>query len=173
VKDERFLKELTSDLLPALAEIVHRCIRVASAIRPPNAAPVLVDALRTFVRIKQWDGAQRADVLRAIADLGDEQVAPALLEAMDSLQHAEFRAMQGGTTVVETVGDAALLALLKLYALRPEEFNLTTNPDWGAFAGFTDDKARQEGYRRFRIWYEQNGGKPKDQRQAPASKPGE
>lgn len=166
-----YLKD-ARDVLEALALIVHKCIDILARSRHPDAVPVVVEAFRTFSRMPQWDALHRARAARRLGEFGDPRVAPALLEVLDSTQEAEFRATPAGASVVQTVGDAALLGLLRLYDLRIEAFGFVTRDEWVGFAGFTDARSRSDAVRRFRIWHEQNAAKPRDQRAAPAAEPG-
>src|SRR5262249_12615354 len=61
-----YLKESPDELLPALSSLVHKCIVIVCAIKPAGAAPVVLDAYRTFSRTKHWDPSQRALAVRAL-----------------------------------------------------------------------------------------------------------
>lgn len=171
LKEEEYRRAVGPDVQAAVGGIMHRSIIAIGKIKPAGAAAVVTDAFRTMLERKLWNGSQRGDAARTLGLLGDETAAPALLEAMNQSEHAEFRASQGGTAINQTVGDAALLALIRLYGLKPDAFNFVTSEEWGTFAGFPDDKARQDAYRRFRVWYDQNGSKPREQREAAAPRP--
>jgi hypothetical protein len=155
------------DIARAVALLVLGSIRVVATAEARESTPVLVDALRFFGRSRYWDPHQRAVVIGALGELGDRRAEPALLDFLDDEAPLRWKAEVNGKRISQTVGDAALLSLLRLYGLEPATFGMHAPPSEEELAGYTDDESRREGHRAFRIWHQQHG----QQQRLPASQP--
>ena len=69
--------------------------------------------------------------------------------------------------------NAALLGLLKIYGLEPEQFDFQRTEEPRSFWGFLESDAREQAHRRFSLWHKQNASKPASERTPPASQPAE
>ena len=150
------------DLARVVALIVARSAPVIADAGSTESVPAISEALRFFGRSKYWDHHHRALAVRALGKLGDRRAAPVLLDFLDDSTRLRWRTVEDGKRLVETVGDVALLNLLRIHELRPADFGLQVPAQDPSFAGFADDESRREGHHAFRIWYEQHA------RQAPA-----
>ena len=151
------------DLARVVALIVARSAPVIADAGSSEGVPAISEALRFFGRSKYWDHQHRALAVRALGQLGDQRAAPVLLDFLDDPTRVRWRTVEEGKRLVETVGDVALLNLLRIYELRPEDFGLQVPAQDPSFAGFANDESRREGHHAVRIWYEQHA------RQAPAA----
>jgi HEAT repeat protein len=145
--------------------IVAKSTLVVADAQTTESVPVLVDALRFFGRSRYWDSYHRSLAIRALGKLGDKRAAAVLLDFLDDPARLRWRTISDDKKATETVGDLALLGLLRMYELPPEDFGLHVLADEETFAGYATDEARREGHRAFRIWYEQHAP------QFPASQP--
>jgi len=170
-------------------------IVVLADARAKPAVPLIVEALESFTRDEYeafWDAGVAA---AALGKLGDESAAPVLLRLIEVPKVRDLRALKPGVMAKQTVGDAALHALLTIYGLDPGAFGFYEGEPPGRpvapvdaaepagaqplpwelhgtpFYGFTDDTARQKAVQRFRVWHQANSGKPRAQREKPAAAP--
>ncbi|MBN2447652.1 MAG: hypothetical protein JXO22_13040, partial [Phycisphaerae bacterium] len=103
----------------------------------------------------------------ALGRLGDERATPLLIELLaDRGVHRAFPQGQG-KLAVQTVGDAALIALLRIYDLKPATFGLICGSEPWLQCGFDTPAARELAHRTLLEWLKQNADKPADQRGAP------
>jgi HEAT repeat protein len=156
------------DLAMVVAIIVAKAALVVADAEYDEGVPAVVEALRFFGRSKYWDHYHRSLAIRALGKLGDERAAPILLDYLDHPARLRWRTIGDNERAQETVGDVALLSLLRIYELPPKDFALRVVADKETFAGYADDDARREGHRAFRIWHEQHAGQSD---RAPASQP--
>lgn len=148
------------DIARTVALFVWESIRIVSDAGASRSAPVVIDALRFFGRSGYWDHYQRSEVLRALGKLGDRRAVPVLLDFLDDESRLRWRTTEKQQRVSESVGDVALLSLLRIYALKPADFGLlVADPDEDS-AGYADDQSRREGHRAFRIWHQQHADPP-------------
>ncbi|MFQ5805365.1 MAG: hypothetical protein ACE5I3_02815 [Phycisphaerae bacterium] len=159
------------DLARTVALIVFRSIKIVADAEFAQSTSDLVTALQFFGRSRYWDHYQRSEVMRILGKLADTRAAPALLDFLDDPALLRVRNTQPGKRVSETVGDVALLSLLRIYGLRPEDFGLLVPDATQDFAGYADDEARRAGHRAFRIWHRQHARPPSTQARPPSSQP--
>ncbi len=152
------------DLAGAVATIVFKSIRVIGLCGWRAGAPTVRAALDYFGHSPCWDIHQRAETIRILGELGDRSVAPSLYAFIDDPSPHRWRYEADDTRAGQTVGDAALFALCRLYDLQPQRFGLLTAEDDPTFAGYRRDKHRQAGHAAFRRWYQR-------ERPAAASRP--
>lgn len=144
------------DLARVVAIIVAKSIPVVAEARSLESVPAVIDALRFFGRSKYWDQTHRSQALRTLGKLGDRQAARVLLEYLDDPARLRWQTAAEGQRFVETVGDVALLSLLHIYKLPPEDFGLHVSAEDKSFVGYSIDETRREGHRAFRIWHQQH-----------------
>jgi hypothetical protein len=164
------------ELALTVAVIVQRSITIIAAADYREGVPAIIAALEYHSGTKYWDQTSRAAALRALGRLKDRQAAAALLKFLDDGSFLRWRQAGQDKRASETVGDVALAALLEIFQRTPDEFGLFVTPEDPTFAGYSGEDDRREGHRAFRIWYDQNVGKPgaggpTTQAAAPDSKP--
>lgn len=158
------------DVIIVLADMSKHTIDVLGECEWKDAAPVIADALRFFIATGKRPYFEPAIAARALGRLGDERAAPVLLELLDDAELARVSgAPREGRPFAQTVGDACLLALARIYALPPAAFGLVWMSEAPDSAGFTEDVQRRAGLQAFRQWHAQNAGKPPGERAAPAA----
>jgi hypothetical protein len=158
------------DLAFTVALIVFRATTIVAKAQSPESAPVLIDAVRFFSRSRYWGHHQRSEALRSLGRLGDVRAVPVLLDFLDDASPLRWQSREDRKRLTETVGDVALLGLLRIYKLNPGDFGLCLLPSEADFAGYPDDQARREGHRAFRIWHQKHA-KDAAQPRPPTSKP--
>ncbi len=154
-----------------VALLAWESTRIVGEAGSRQSVPVLVDALRFFGRSRYWDHYQRAEAARVLGGLGDARAAPVLLDLLDDPSPLHARTDDKGQRISETVGDAALLSLVRIYRLKAEDFGLLVPSPEGEFAGYLDDEARRAGQRAFRIWHRQHAGEAATEADQPTSRP--
>jgi len=159
------------DIARTVALLVLESMKVVAGAKAADSVPALAQALSFFGRSRYWDHYQRSEAIRALGGLGDRRATAVLLEFLDDPSPVRTQADENGQRVTEAVGDVALLCLLRLYELNPQDFGLIVSPPDRDLAGFASDEARREGHRAFRIWYDQRTDKLKTEQAAPATRP--
>ena len=144
------------EIAATVAIFACRSIRAVAAARQDESAPAVVDAVRFFAHSRYWDPYQRSEALRALGILGDRRGGDLLLEFLDDPSPLRWQPGPNNERLIETAGDVALLSLLRVYQLKPEDFGLRVVPEQGDFAGYPDKTSRHDGHEAFRIWYEQH-----------------
>lgn len=158
-------------LAHAIALFVVESMRVVGNAGASESTPVLVDALRFFGRSRYWDHYQRAQAMHALGELADERAAAVLLDFLDDPSPLRWQAGENKQRISQSVGDVALLSLLQIYRLSPQDFGMLPSPAEKDFAGYTDDDSRRAGHRAFRIWHQQHAGSPATRSHQPTSQP--
>jgi len=146
-----------------VALFVWRASTVIGAAGAAESTPALIEALRFFGRSRYWDNHQRAEVIRALGKLGNPRAAEVLLTFLDDGARLRWRPGEKDKRIQETVGDIALLSLVRVYKLDPGEFGLLVVEAEPEFAGYIDPEARRAGHRDFRIWHSRNAPQPTTQ----------
>ena len=144
------------DIAITLAVFVFRSLRVVASVAAPENTPVVIDAVGYFARSRYWDQPHRAAALGILGELDDKHGASILLDLLDDPNPLRWQSGENKQRLTETVGDVALLNLLRLYKLEPGEFGLQVLANRGDFAGYPDEESRQAGHRAFRVWYQQH-----------------
>jgi len=148
-----------------------RCVEILAEVGRTEAAPLVLrtlDLLRRSPHARYVDAAVFAD---ALGGFGDERAVDALMALLDDHgARRTFPLPNGAGSVTQTVGDAALHALCRIYKLEPAEFGMRLAGE-PPIAGFISAEARSAGRRAFRIWHERNAKAPAGQRQAPSTQP--
>ncbi|GAG18325.1 unnamed protein product, partial [marine sediment metagenome] len=159
------------DIARTVALFAWESIKIVADAGARESVPVLIDALRFFGRSRYWDRHQRAEVLRVLGKLGDQRAAAVLLDFLNDGSPLRWKTTEKGQRLHHTVGDAALLSLLRLYNLQPETFGMLIPTSDKGFAGYADDQSRREGHRAFRIWHQQHRERQPTRAYLPTSRP--
>jgi hypothetical protein len=146
------------DIARTVALLVWESIRIIGEAGCTESVPTLADALRFFGRSTYWDHYQRSEAMRVLGRLEDARAAPLLLEFLDDATLLRVQTDREGQRVSETVGDVALLSLLRIYKLKPQDFGLRIASPQEDFGGYASEEARHEGHRAFRIWHQRHAG---------------
>ena len=155
-----------------LVHLVDKVARICTRAPCPQATPTLLEALRLFAdpakknRLVRYEG-----VIEALGWLGDEAAAPDLVKLLPDGRVAMQISIGQGQAVIQTTGDAALIALLRIFKLPHEPFGLMTGERGVSHAGFESAAQREAGHRAFLAWYEANAKRPAAERAAPTSQP--
>ncbi len=146
------------DLAAAVATIVFHAVEVIGKADFDRGAGDVVAALRYFGRSKYWDINQRTRTIEVLGRLGDRGATGTLIDFLDDPAEHRWDRPERGPRIVQTVGDAALLALVRIYGLDPGRFGMRVsarNPD---LAGYPTPETRAAGHRAFRVWYAAHRG---------------
>jgi len=155
---------LPADEAAAWADFSNRAICLLGNSKARSSVPVIVEAIRCFGRPPYRTLFRVAETLDALGKIGDERAVPLLLECTtDTEQHA-VRSLGAGSLLRVTVGDAALLALARIYGLPPDELGFVSAPGDHPVTGFLDERTRRNALRLFALWYKENGEKPPQER---------
>lgn len=166
-----------------IGQNVHRAIRIVGASRAAGATdraggaddagdpvPSVIAAVRHFATaydVNLWDV---GEIMEALGQLGDERTAEVMLPFLGNATIRRSNVTADGDRATQSIGDAALHALLKIYRLDPARFGFVYGQD-GTFYGFVGAAQRQRAQRAFRAWHHENAGKPLEQRGAPRLEP--
>lgn len=156
------------DVIIVLADMSKHVIDTLGDCDYADAAPVIADVLGHFIHTDKRPYFEPAISVRALGKLGDERPVPLLLELLDDPEIARITgAPREGRPFAQSVGDASLLALCRIYRVPPDAFGLTWLIESPDLAGFAEDAQRRAGRQAFRQWQAANGGKPRGERAAP------
>ncbi len=147
-------------LAEGMAVFAGEAARVLGERQYAPAAPVIADALtfyagtplRTFYFHGMADLYDRTEPIDALVAIGDKRAVPALMGLLEDHEVSGKKPIGAGASITRTVGDEALLALLKLYGLDKHEYGFVAGGDERNVIGFTDDKSRQLAVHKFREW---------------------
>ena len=154
------------------AQYVRRSIEVIGAAKYREAAPVVAEALLQLGKSPYAMPGffELPPIAEALANLGDRRAAGVMLAFLDHAGSSRVAPLGPGRMLTITVGDEILLMLCRLYDQKPPDFGMLTSE--AGVSGYADDDARQEGHRKFRIWYREHGEPPTSQPAAwPAGRP--
>jgi hypothetical protein len=166
-----FYRPSQQELAMTVALFVKDAIVALGEARAADSVPTILDALRYFAGTPLWTPGHVGEVAVALGRIGDERAAPLLLELLKDESFLRRRTTEEGRAIVQTVGDLALLSLLRIYQLEAGSFGLHTLPGADDFAGFTSPGEREAARQAFHRWYEDNARRPAGERQPPASRP--
>lgn len=155
-----------SDVAIVLTDFSRQAIVALADLQAREAVPTILESLRHNGRGPYRSVFETGATLNALNRLADESSAPTLLEFLDDNEIFRTRPMGPAGVIVETVGDAALICLLRIYGFEPAALGMKEINAEADFAGFDDPAARRAAQRRFRDWYEANASKPKGDRAA-------
>ncbi len=166
-----FYRPSQEELAMTVALFVKDAIVVLGEARAPESVPTILEALGYFARTPFWTSGHVGEVVLALGRIGDERAAPALLGLLKDENFLRRRTSEEGRAIVQTVGDLALLSLLRIYQLEAGSFGLHTLPGADDFAGFTSPGEREAARQAFHRWYEENARRPAGERRPPAPRP--
>jgi hypothetical protein len=153
-------------LAEGMAVFAGEAARVLGEQRVRDAAPVIADALTFYqgtpLRLFYFHGMaklyDRTEPIDALLAIGDKRAAPALMGLLEDREVSGKKPIAAGNSITRTVGDEALLALLRLYGLSPDDYGFKAGGDERNVIGFVDDKSRQLAVHKFRAWHREHGG---------------
>ncbi|MGD8454156.1 MAG: hypothetical protein PVJ57_20270 [Phycisphaerae bacterium] len=158
------------DTALVLADFCRRAIRVIGEAGARDAGSTIVAALKTFGHPPYRKLFAVGDALPVLGQTGDEQVVDVLLAFLNEREVHAVRVLAPGQALQQTVGDAALLGLARIYGLSPEALGFEVDAASG-LAGFTSAEKRAEAVRMFRSWHGRNAGLPPADRTPLATQP--
>lgn len=159
------------DIEIALTSFCSKTIIVLGRCQATAAVPNICHAVTFFSRSPLKTFFQTGDVALVLGDLGDERAVPTLLSLLSNREFRGNMPNPNGKLIIQTEGDAALLALLRIYKLDPATFGLRMNPTDPHAGGFEEEAPRTAAERQFRTWYKENADRPADKRSKPTSQP--
>jgi hypothetical protein len=168
--DEDYFKPGLEELELVLGQAVYRAIGVLGEVEDSDCTPLAIRAAEHFTTRFDPRLLDVSGVFAALGELGDERAAPLLLKNLDVGTVLNVRRPASDVLVVQSVGDAALYGLVRLYGLEPQAFGFVQTPGRFGIVGFKDEHTRREAHARFRRWHQQNADKPPAER-APATRP--
>jgi len=167
----------SEDVELVVGRSAYRVISVISRVPSADCMPEVLEVATHFA--DRFDP-RLLDVTEMFAALGrirDERAVPLLHKYVNVRTILNARRTPDNVLVVQSVGDAALHALLTIYGLDPRAFGFVQSPGAFGIPGFTKDAIRREAHARFERWYERNAHLPPDRREpvtsAPATQPDE
>jgi hypothetical protein len=160
------------DLAATVALFVSRAIKVLCAAEARASVPAIADALDTLGHSDYRVIFDTAGIALGLGELRDERAADVLLKFVHDRQVHQNKALPGRRLLRQTIGDAALLGLLRIYGLEPKVFGFV-EAEGVPFLGFLDAEAREAAQRRFLRWHKENAGRPPGERTVPTSQPTE
>lgn len=167
-----FYRPSQQELAMTVALFVKDSIVALGEARAAESLPTVLEALQYFAGSPYWTRSYVGEVAAALGKIGDERAAPELVGLLNDETFLRRRTTEEGRAIVQTVGDVALLSLLRIYGLEARSFGLRTLPDAEGFGGFTTSGEREAAYKAFRRWHDENASRPAGQRRPPASQPG-
>lgn len=159
------------DLVLALTQRVRPCVKILGDAQYADALPELLDAMRIFWRRELRNMYEVPIVFDALARIGDERAIPHLLEFINEPELYLTQHIAGNRMAKQTVGDAALLAIIRIYKLKPEDFGFYIDAPPSTFIGFVEQSNRDDAQRALALWRRDNAEKPPAERKPPASQP--
>jgi hypothetical protein len=154
------------NLAQAVVVIVSKAIQVLPKTGTHTDLKAVADAAEYLGHSANAEVFDVPAVLAALGELQDEAVANVLMGFLDNDRLAQTRSLGPGKLVRQTVGDRALLSLLRVYKLSAADLAVIIPPEHEEQAGFMDIALRDAAHRSFRVWYQQNADKPAAQRSA-------
>lgn len=158
------------DTVLVMADFVRRAIRVIGEAGGRDSVPAIVAALKTFGHPPYHKLFGVAEALLALGKVGDEEVAEVLLAFVNERDVHAVRGVARGELLQQTVGDAALLGLARIYGLSPEALGFEVDAA-SDLAGFTTGERRAAAVRAFRSWHSHNASRPAAERTPLTTRP--
>jgi hypothetical protein len=140
------------DIQIALTDFVRQAVEVLGEIHASEAAPVVIDTLKTLVSSPLKDFFPLGDIATVLGELNDPRARPVLEEMLDFPSLRRGWPAENGKYATQTTGDAALLSLVRIYHLDMNDFGLVPASGGGNYAGYVTAEARQAGHRAMRVW---------------------
>ena len=158
------LEPVEQNLAIVYTDLTRLAIRRLGSAGAKDSIPPIIAAIQCFDQpaYRRFFCVEQA--LEALGKIGDEQAVSILSEHLDDPRLHMARGIGPGRLVQQTVGDAALLALAKIYKLPPTALGFYVDTSARPIIGFMDEQSRTAALSVFRAWYKQNADKPHDQR---------
>lgn len=159
------------DLAIVYTDLTRLAIRQLGAAGAKDGIPTIIAAIQCFDQpaYRRFFCVEQA--LEALGRIGDERAVSILREHLNNPRLHMARGIGPGRLVRQTVGDAALLALAKIYELSPTTLGFYVDTSARPIIGFTDEQSRTDALSAFRVWYEQNADKSHEQRAPLTTRP--
>jgi hypothetical protein len=155
----------------AWTDFSRKAIHLLGEAHATSSVPTIMEAIRCFDRPPQRALFYVAEAFEALGKIGDERAVPLLIEYVQDREQHLVRSLGPGKLLKVTVGDAALLALARIYGLPPGELGFVSAPTGQAAIGFLDERTRRTALRDFMLWYKENGEKDVEERGTLATRP--
>ena len=149
---------------------INQAIRLLNASDAKMAVPAVAEAVRFFPGSPYADVFDMHEAIATLGRMGDESVGDVLYKRIGDGDIYRSSPTRGGRLAVQTGGDVALIALVRIYGLSPADFGIELDGE-GQPAGFADEATRLAARRMFTEWYDENAKRPKADRKPPASRP--
>jgi hypothetical protein len=139
------------------AEWIRQGAQIVASAGNPELAPPFIEALTFFTaadrpaRLIQFDQFA-GDLALALGELGNPAAQPVLEELVTYDRPYRQRAVPDFGLVSQTVGDAAMLAILRLHDAEPEDFRFMRVQAGENFWGFDSQATRAAALIQFREW---------------------
>jgi len=141
------------------AELTRKIARIVGLAKYREGAATIQKAIAFFDQPATSSVFQPGVALEALGQTGDESAVPLLLRYLDSREISTVRYLEAGRSVSVTVGDAALLALARIYKIEPESLGFHVDTKGDMPIGFLDEPTRRTAHVAFRKWQQENEGK--------------
>jgi hypothetical protein len=163
--DSGFFKTQHPDVKLVVGLFVQRAIRIIAETGSPAALPDILAAVEHYGRDPDslW---QMRDVLESLGKLGDERAVATMRPYLADPTLQLSNLTPDGERATQTVGDAALYGLLRIFKLDAGAFGFVHSEDQ-QFYGFVNDARRTAGHRKFDAWYRENAARPSADRKPP------
>lgn len=154
-----------------LEDRVRKCIKIIGDSKYSEALPELLETRRVLWRRELRNVYQIPVLFDALARIGDERAVEPLLEFVTEPELYLTQHITGNRQAQQTVGDTALLAIIRIYKQKPEDFGFYVDAPPSTFVGFIENSDRDAAQRAFAIWRRENGDKPPAERKPPTTQP--
>lgn len=165
----------------AATVVIHvgEAVSVLGELKYAPGAPAAARAVRQYATsrfssiffIGLANVVDRSFPIEALGKIGDSRAAPVLIDLLAENRITGNRSLGGGRLLERTLGDEALMALLRIFELDPRDYGFIITSDARKIAGFVDDKNRQKARNKFKAWYRQHVADAKDGPNPTTSKP--
>ncbi|RMF85970.1 MAG: hypothetical protein D6744_00485, partial [Planctomycetota bacterium] len=150
--DADFFQPPLEEVELVLGIYTQRCITVLGAAHAKSGVPEILRAVRHFGRKYERNLWDIGEVCLALGEIGDARAVPVLLEIRADRSIRRAVNVGPGQMISQTHGDAALLALLRIYGLDPSDYRFRSPPNMPELLGFVDDADRTAAHTRFTRW---------------------
>lgn len=167
-----------------LAALAGEAVKHLGDMHQADAVPAVCAAVAYFPKTRYrtfflttptGTRAEENDVVAALGKLGDPRGIGPLMGLIDDKEVWGWgnRGQPNGKVLTQTIGDSALLGILRILKRDPQEFGFVKNTEGGVAAGFHDDATRDESRRRIREWYRDHAPEFATSQPSASSKPGQ
>ncbi|MBL8880069.1 MAG: hypothetical protein JNG88_13200 [Phycisphaerales bacterium] len=146
---------------------VRPCIKILGTAKHSDAVSDILTALPVFWRRELANKHQLPEVFDSLGRLGDERATKELMKYVSESDIYSSRHTPGNRLAILTVGDSALLAVIRIYQLNPADFGFYVESESSTVFGFLDPSERDAALSAFVIWQRDNADKPAAERKPP------